>query len=229
MRTTITATFKHSIKPPLWMLAVGFLLCSFMQVKATDLENIIPYKGKITRDVELSSTSTWTIKQSGNVFASGMGETLLDFSFNIPGDYTIEINETDVTKQHHDECEHTEWPIVMNITVSPVRMTFDMSSLALSEDIIGGKDMTGSTLTISVFVETFNNQPVTLTYPQFRSAGIETTIEGSLPNPATILMPGINLLQYDLKGAATSGTYIMFDLIDYNGLTQCYYKQEMIP
>ena len=52
---------------------------------------------------------------------------------------------------------------------------------------------------------------------KFQTAGINTTLEGAIPNEQISLNPGTNLISYQLQGSATKNTYIMFDFFDMNG------------
>lgn len=233
MKQTSLSSFKTRYNVVLFTLTAILFLGLWTSAKADNpyvITKTLSFKQSLGNNYELTPFIHWTItqKNSNTVIASGDGNTLSSYIFNIPGEYSIALqnNTPNYDPNDHDEVHY---PDIIEVSVSPVRITFDMNSIALSDDIIGGKDMNGSTVTITIQVDIFNNQPVVYPHPYFRSAGVRTTIEGALSNPNTVLMPGINILQYNLTGVATSGSYIMFDFLDYNGDIQCYYKPEMIP
>ncbi|MCO6495641.1 MAG: hypothetical protein J5I91_08195 [Bacteroidetes bacterium] len=189
---------------------------------------LISYNESIPLDYELSSYVDWVIIQSGTPIASGIGDALKNYVFMVPGDYVIQINDKSPHSAEEDDCSYKLLPSKIELTVSPVRMTYEMGSITFTRPIVGGDNMNGGQVQVNVLVETFDNQPVQHPFPYFRSAGVETTIEGMLTNPLLMLHPGINVLTYDLKGSAPKHTYIMFDFLDYNGKIQCYYHPSEI-
>jgi len=189
---------------------------------------VISFGDKITLYEEVVADVTWTIKNTNTnvIVAFGSGDSLLRHIFEIPGNYQIDIQEP----HHHDpgDCNHAHLPEKVLVKVSGVRMTYDITSLLLSKEIVGGQETEGTTLTINAFVEIYDNIPKVFPFSTFNSAGVNTTIIGALTNPNLILNNGINVLEFSLTGKAQSSTYIMFDFVDFNGNIQCYYLPNQI-
>jgi hypothetical protein len=73
-------------------------------------------------------------------------------------------------------------------------------------------------MNIPVTVHTYSGKQEPVVIPiETSSYGILTTLVGKLVEPILVLSPGRYVFKYSLSGAATSGTYIGFDIIDNNG------------
>ncbi len=190
----------------------------------------ISFNQTLGAEVAIDPQIEWSVKRNpGAVIASGFGNTLNSYIFSQPGEYLITLTDHRPPYTGDGDDGYFIYPDEIALTVTPVKMTFDMSSVTLSQPIVGGQETAGSQVSVNVNVELYMNTPVNMNNTHFRSAGVNTTIEGNLLSPHPPLQPGLNTFTYNLHGTATASTYIMFDFIDYNGDIQCYYKPEMIP
>ena|SRR5690554_864809 len=193
------------------------------QTAADDEKTTLSY-GETLRDVlgaEVSNDVTWNITDmnSNEVVVSGSGDALAKYVFAKPGMYQVDINENLV----HDPntCNHNHFPEKLFVTVSPLKMDFDFSTVKLSREIAGGQPTSGTTLTVDVRFTSYDNS--TAVYDKaFRTAGVRTSVIGKLKNGKTTLREGVNTLEFQLEGQAAKGTYIMIDFIDVNGVMQSY-------
>ena len=162
----------------------------------------------------------WDLKNEQNdVIRSGSGN-LSDYIFDEPGKYTLNIKK--------NASENSNIPDKLNISVSPMKMVFDMSSVNISPSIIGGHSTNGTTLTVNVDFKSYDGKSAV--YNQgFISSGIDTNITGKLKNSPVTINQGKNVLVFKLQGQASSGNYISFHLKDINDEIQSYDITSKIP
>jgi len=146
-----------------------------------------------------------------------------DFYFTIPGIYLIELKSDHVGNTSHEECQHSEHYKIEKIEVLPYRFRFDFENISFSNAIIGNVEMVNKTLSLPLEVETYSGNSLNVEGLKFTTAGVNTTLEGTLRTEHTILSPGVHLVSYQLKGMVAKDTYIMFDFSDLNGQIQTYY------
>jgi len=173
---------------------------------------------------------SWTIVGIDAVEFSeeGNGAALKDITFAIPGEYIIGIKETAALNDgHSDGCNHPHFPQEIHLTVLPHRVTFNFDAVSFSNPIYGNKELQGTLMTVPVHVESYNNKSVDVSAFHLVSAGVGTTITGTLANGSAgwvqdAIAPGDHLFSYALKGVAQKDSYIMFDFYT-NGQTHSYY------
>lgn len=191
--------------------------------KASDTENkwveniVIPYNTPFS--YSLSSDVSWELKNDkGKTVQKGTGN-LADQIFKTPGNYTLYIKESIVHAPN--SCDHNHFPEKVNISVSPLKMVFDLSSVKFSDNITGGKSAKGITVSVNADYSSYDNK--TATYAgSFETFGVGSTITGKLKNGEVTLKPGINTLEFQLDGQAEKGNYIQINLVDINGQVQPY-------
>lgn len=171
---------------------------------------------------KIENSIFWTISNiDSNNKSSLIGNEINNYIFETPGTYQITFNENKTILE--GECNHTIFPELMIIKVSPYKMDFDFSTIQFSKKLEAGAPIENCQLTIAVYLKSFTNDKVIFPNGKFVSAGIDTTIEGQLLNNGFTLLPGVNKLVYQLKGNAKAGNLIMFDFFDINGQVQSYY------
>ena len=169
----------------------------------------------------LPEVISWELKnESGSVMKNGEGE-LKDFIFNKPGNYKLMISEN---KNHNATgCEHAHYPEEIEIEVNPIKLNFDFNTIQFSEDIVGGKTLSGSIVKINANFSTYDNSVTEYKYNQgFTTFGVGSTITGKLKNGEISLIPGVNTLEFELDGAAEQGNNIQINFVDFNGEVQPY-------
>jgi hypothetical protein len=169
---------------------------------------------------------SWTIAGIDDVEFSkkGSGAELKNITFDVPGEYIIGINELIVASDtHSDGCSHAQFPQEIHLTVLPYNVSFNFDGITFSNPIHGNKELQGTLLTVPVKVESYNNKPVDVSSFHLVSAGVGTTITGTLVNGSSALSPGDYLFIYALKGSAQKDTYIMFDFFFAGQTSRTYY------
>lgn len=174
---------------------------------------------------EFIDQTIWTITNSTDsiLFESVDGNSLKNIKFNQPGNYFLSMRfDESIHTSHAGECFHPSIPERIKLVVSPFRLVFDFENLSFSTDIVGGKELSGATLSVPVEYSSYSGNTMELPSLKMMSAGVNTTIQGVLKDEKTTLSPGLNQLTYSLKGSASKNTYIMFDFYDSTGAIQSY-------
>ena len=165
----------------------------------------------------LDNDTSWELKNhGGKLVRKGKGN--INQVFKTPGNYKLHIHEI---HKSTDGCEHDDSPAMLNISVMPQKMVFDLSSVKFSEEIRGDQPANGITLMIDVDYSSYDSNPAVYTQG-FSTVGVGSSISGNLKNGEARLQPGINTLEFLLEGQAAKGNYIQINFVDTNGLTQPY-------
>ena len=201
------------------LFTAGFVLAqqSVEQEKETKEDVVISYNTPFS--YSLNPDVSWKLTNStGNLINQGKGD-FVNNVFAVPGDYVLSIQE----KHTHNEgsCDHDQYPSKLNIKVSTTKMEFDWSTLKFSKNIAGGQSAKGITVTVDVLYSSAENENAVYEHG-FKTAGVGTSIVGTLKDKKTILKPGVNKLAFLLDGVAEKGNYIMLDFKDVNGQVQSY-------
>lgn len=178
---------------------------------------VTAYKTPFSYDLE--STVKWELRgRSSKVITQGTG-ALKDIVLPEPGMYMLSIKEA---KTHAStSCDHMHYPEKINVSVSPMKMIFDFSTVRFSRNITGETTTEGIILSVDADYASYDNKPAV--YSQnFTTAGIGTTVSGKLKNGEIVLKPGNNTLEFVLDGKTSKGNYLMFDFVDVNGQVQTY-------
>jgi hypothetical protein len=217
--------------PFLLLLASFFVSTVFAQDSSNKetVECVISFRESINLSFLNSShfeNVSWTIVGMDDVEFSkrGTGTALKNISFDLPGEYTIGINELTIARDAQSEgCNHAHFPREIHLTVLPYSVSFNFDKITFSNAIRGNKELQGTLLTVPVKVESYANKPVDVSSFHLVSAGVGATITGSLVNGSTSLAPGDYLFNYALKGTAQKDSYIMFDFFFAGQTSQTYY------
>lgn len=165
------------------------------------------------------------VKETANFTISGedtsvslKGSEINSFIFSKPGIYkiTIAVKEPFTV----GDCSHPSLPKEINLNVSRSKMYFDGDKIQFSSPIIKNKDMEGTTLTIPVFIETFDGKPIVLNNEVVNVAGIGSSLTAKLNTTNVELSEGLQVLTYTLSGKVSENAYLMFDFIDVEGKIQ---------
>lgn len=168
----------------------------------------------------MPSNIYWDLKNEQNAIIRSGNGNLSDYIFAEPGKYTLNIKK--------NLAIDSNLPDNLNITVSPMKMVFDMSSVIISPSIKGGSSTNGTTLTVNVDFSSYDGRSTV--YDQgFTSSGIDTNIIGKLKNSPVTLNQGKNVLVFELQNQVSSGNYISFHFKDINDEIQSYDITYQIP
>lgn len=170
---------------------------------------------------EVSEKVTWTINRIGadNTPVSGVGKTLNEYVFAIPGNYEISIQEN--LDHQPGECEHKHLPEKIVLEVSAIKMIFNTQAIVFSDEIRKGVETKGLKMTVPVSIQTYSKQSVPYSNVLVTTAGVGTNIIATLSEPK-LFQDGNYTLVYNLQGVASQQAYIMFDFTDVNGQVQSY-------
>ena len=169
----------------------------------------------------------WSIYNTDHVLiAKGKGAGFENYVFKKPGFFTVEVKEI-ITHLPHT-CNHLHFPEKIKVTVSPYKMQFNFYSVKIDAEIIGGKEVSGNTITVDVYFKSYNNKTTVYNNGRINTSGVNTSIQGLLTCKPK-LHNGKNTLRFSLNGSATSSTYIQFDFKDINNKTQSYGYPKIIP
>lgn len=206
----ISSRFWRNVKLALVLLSVCLSGFSLAQEHHQDALLKISYTEKA--NVLLFPEDTYTIyTSSGSVLETGIGYSVRDYVFTVPGTYTVEVGHPHT--QSSDSCNHS-FPNRWIIEVANTKFNIDFQNITLSRPIRVNQSTEGTTMSIPVFVSSYNNQPVEFRATTVKTAGIGTNVIGTLQGGAQSLSQGNNVLVYHLSGVVTQDTYIMFDIID---------------
>ena len=172
---------------------------------------------EIFNNMEMNNLSIGIKNEQSKSIATKTSESLEDFTFSVPGTYTIELASENIADSGHEECNHSDHNRTVLIEVLPYSIQFDFDKMKLSSEIVGGKEMANETLTIPVIVKTFSGGGLKTQELKVSAAGVNTTLEGNSKEENLTLNEGVNLVTYQLNGSASKNTYIMFDFYDMNG------------
>ena len=196
-----------------------------------NLNKIIPFGSALNNQIlgfGVSNTYNWKIvsKDNNKILQEGVGTTLLEFVFDKPGIYMVELTHN----ENHVEtgCNHDQAPVKLNIAVSSTKMNFDFSKLKLSNPIHKGVNTQDILLIVPVIVSTYDNKSVKYNIADAITAGIGTEIIAKPIKKEVILNNGIQDITFKLSGTANAETYIMFDFIDINNQIQSYSHLDLI-
>ena len=231
------------LKSFLWLVMLLFQFSAFAQeqiietLKATPTSTAfrstdvaISYGDAISTDVLNDAALpgvSWVIKNSNQqTLAQGKGK-LADYVFEQPGTYTIAL-QLDAPAHNHEEgsghthtCGGPNVPDALNVSVARAKVEFLFEDFKLQAPLVGGT-VAGNMLTVPVLVKTFDGKAFNYSATTVTTAGIETTLTGTLDQKNTTLKPGTTTLHYTLTGTVKSGTYIQFDFVDASGNIKTY-------
>ncbi|MCB0509810.1 MAG: hypothetical protein KDC82_03525 [Bacteroidetes bacterium] len=211
---------------------VLFLL-GFTSLEAQDLSTSysICYEESISKNIirpKFLANVSWVINDLDNqiLLEQGEGVSLYDFVFIKPGNYQLDFIVLP-HEENPDECNHSKLPSSISLQVNSNCIEYAQDDCVLSQDLIGGSDISGTVLSVPVVVRSFYNESVEI--PSFvNSAGIDAKVTGTLQESQKFLSPGSHIINFNLSGTFLSGTYISFDFKDLNGEVFSYYHLPVI-
>jgi hypothetical protein len=193
----------------------------FLTLERTEIE-CVAFGEKLKCYKNLEDNVTWEIrdKVTNTLIYSGSGNTLMDYVFNDPGNYIINLDQH--LNNNPNSCDHGTLPDIIDLMVSPVRMTYKCNEITFSSPIVVGVQTNGIILTVNVNVALNGISDYNFNVPQARTSGTDTEIVATPVQTQITLTPGINQLQYVLSGKVNRPSYVIFDFIDSNGKIQDY-------
>lgn len=185
------------------------VLCDEEHNGITDKNHQIDFGDAINIAIsaEENAMAQWRVfPQSGVNKTSGTGSNTGQLIFSRPGSYKVIFD----IPAHGDHVAISDTAFV---EVSAVKMTFLLQEAILSNPVIAGKAVDGTTLTIPVKVEMYEMKEVTYSGNTSKSIGVHGI--KALLLKETTLKNGVNKLTFILSGTpATTGKFQLgfFDL-----------------
>lgn len=167
-------------------------------------------------NMEMKNLTIQVKNNKGEILANLNEASFADFNFSVPGDYSIDLKSDHDLNSEHKDCNHSDHERSVEIHVKPYNLSFLFDQVAFSSELIGGKEMSGTTLSIPLTVKLYKNDVLEVEKFKVITAGINTSLEGETNGKLT-LNAGTNMITFHLQGLATKNTYIMFDFIDMDG------------
>jgi hypothetical protein len=195
-------------------------ICIIIKINVVAQRNIgVSFGSKLYLISDTSIKVDWQVKYYNNIVLKGSSTDLNNFVFAKPGSYTIYFNEH--LKHIEGTCNHPHFPDSLTVNVSPVRTIFDLTKVMLSNEIKKGVDVAGTTISVPVRLEVYQNKKINYTNTIITTAGIGTAIQGTLMRKPSYTT-GNYIFTYNLTGKALEESYIMFDFVAYDGSVQSY-------
>ena len=189
------------------------------------LQVTLAYGDHLTLEGPLENISSWTILHSGQTVGQGIGNSLLNFVFAQPGEYSVQIQDNHV--HNAQSCDHSNLPSEILVTVTGKKMVFDFTQVTFSAPISNG-NLNGIVLSVPVIVDSYDGSPILFQQGTVYTAGVGTNLTAIPVQNVMSLNPGTVVLNYTLSGSVSRPTYIMFDFIDVNGKVQSFGLQQQI-
>lgn len=195
---------------------IAFLSMCCFQMYAQSTEMFINY-GESIQLKGVHETANFTILGE-DTSVSLIGTEINNFIFTKPGEYKILI----ATNEHFKvgDCIHPSLPKEINLNVGRTKMYFDGDKIQFSSSITKNKDMEGATLTIPVYIESFDHNPIVLNNEVVNVAGIGSSLTAKLNTTTLELSEGSHILTYTLSGKVSENAYLMFDFVNAEGKIQ---------
>lgn len=196
---------------------IAFLSLFCFQMYAQNTPEMFINYGESIQLNGVQETANFTISGE-DTSVSLKGSEINSFIFSKPGKYKIAI----AVKEPFTvgDCTHASLPKEINLNVGRTKMHFDGDKMQFSSPIIKNKDMEGATLTIPVFIETFDHKPIVLNNEVVNVAGIGSSLTAKLNSTTLELSEGSHILTYTLSGKVSENAYLMFDFINAEGKIQ---------
>jgi hypothetical protein len=164
----------------------------------------------------------WSLSDTNqNVLITGNQATFFDYHFSIPGNYILQV--TALPSAGHSECNHGGDSGLFEVSVSALRVVFDISQITFLSTLDASHLVQGVDFTIPMQVSMFNTQSLNTSSFKIRMQGVDCSVQANILNPQIIQTSGNYELKVHLQGQAKDQSYIMIDFIDHLGNISTYY------
>lgn len=178
---------------------------------------------------EFLENTPWRIldQKARKLLEQGLGESLVDFSFDQPGNFVIELDVAATHNAHDNTCFHPDIPDVIALTILPSKLSYDLESVKISGPLRGGVDLSGVMLSIRITVESLEDSLISIP-KTILGVGVENHLKGYLSEAFYQVEKGDYFIQYTLEGTVKSGTFIGIQFEDLAGKHSVYLLPEAI-
>jgi hypothetical protein len=157
----------------------------------------------------------WQITDEASRVIADQGQgSFFSYVFAVPGTFNLEIINVESEQNH--VCSNHGFSGSWKVEVSPVKISFDIQSIAFSSPLQADNLSSSIDISLPVHVSFYDNSISQIDIEQIR-------LNCNYKNPGQKLMAGQSSIQFVASGKASKGTYVMLDFIDHNGLITTYY------
>lgn len=157
------------------------------------------------------------------VMKTGLVSDMILFSFETPGDYLLKIEAKQSGQSEVSSCGHADHEKLFLIHVLPYRIEYRFAEITFSETLAGGKEMSGAIMSVPVAVSLYREGENSVFQVNMVASGVEANMTGELREHLQISNSGSYTLKFLLKGKVATGTYVMFDFMDRQGVSMSHY------
>ena len=211
----------------LFLFSVSFSLRAQSNGAAEKSEISISFGNTITPEqigIHGHDTFQWQITDEGSRVIADQGQgSFFSYVFAVPGTFNLEIINVESEQNH--VCSNHGFSGSWKVEVSPVKISFDIQSIAFSSPLQADNLSSSIDISLPVHVSFYDNSISQIDIEQIRLSfqGANCDINCNYKNPGQKLMAGQSSIQFVASGKASKGTYVMLDFIDHNGLITTYY------
>jgi hypothetical protein len=161
--------------------------------------------------------------EASTIIADETQGSFFSYVFSVPGTFYVEI--ISVHSEQNHVCSNHGFSGSWKVEVSPVKISFDIQSIAFSSPLQADNLSSSIDISLPVHVSFYDNSISQIDIEQIRLSfqGANCDINCNYKNPGQKLMAGQSSIQFVASGKASKGTYVMLDFIDHNGLITTYY------
>lgn len=163
----------------------------------------------------------WELLNSKNEMVyNGTGISVKSIFLKIPDSYLLVFKEHIQFGKKNNFTPKSDTAFVF---VHSSRLKFNFDKVSFSSPLKVNEDLSGIEMSVNVYLESLDNQDLTLNLTPVQTAGLNTTIEAIPIQESIILKKGTNILKYKLKGSIQNNRYISFDFKDHIGNISPFY------
>lgn len=165
-----------------------------------------------TTRINMDEHTTWTINKGKSKIKNGKGFDLLNYKFEKPGDYTL--NLLTPIAEDSDVCEHVASNGVVLLRVSNAQVEFLVDEMTFNKKLLAGMDLADVYIEVPIDINYFKENKEELDFNRYHIAG-STQLYLRLQAPE-IQGAGKYILRYYLTGSITHKGYYAITFFNVN-------------
>jgi hypothetical protein len=161
--------------------------------------------------------------EASTIIADETQGSFFSYVFSVPGTFYVEI--ISVHSEQNHVCSNHGFSGNWKINVSPVKMSFDVESIAFSAPLQTENLVSSIEISLPVNVSFYDSSISQIAMEQVKISfqGVDCNVHCSHAHPEQKIIAGQSLIHFIASGSAPKGSFIMLDFIDHNGLITTYY------
>jgi len=220
--------FRREMKTMFLILfSFAFSLKAQSNLTTGESEIFISYDNAVVPEqigIHRNDSFKWQLKdEASKIIADETSGSFFSYVFSVPGTFYVDIISVHSEQDH--VCSNHGFSGSWKINVSPVKVSFDIESIAFSAPLQSENLSNSIEISLPVDVSYYDNSISQIAVEQlnisFQGSDCNVACRYSLPGQK--LMAGKSLIHFIASGSAQKGSFIMLDFIDHNGLRTTYY------